>query len=123
MSIKQAIAKSLFKIEVSSDLPGRLRLKIRNFKRIPGDLVRDYLPTVTKVLKMLKGVTSAELNDVTGSILISYEKDATTSEKIRTSIDKMIDVGMALYESDKDIAKKGTQEIERIFMELLKKGV
>ncbi len=113
------IAKSYYKVEVVSDLPGRLRLKIRNFNKIPSDMVEKFFPAVNRVVSAMKGVLSAEANKRTGSLLITYDKKKTSCAKISSSIDKMIDVGIMLYQSDNTIGGKSAEEIEKAFLIML----
>ncbi len=70
-----------FKFEILSDLPGRLRLKVNNYKKIP-QKAADYQNYGIKVIEKLEGVKSVKFNFVIGTILIEYDKEKLTSKEI-----------------------------------------
>ncbi len=119
MGIVGGIAKSYYKVEVASDLPGRLRLKVRNFAKIPKDLVQKFFPSVGRIISQMDGILNVQINKNTGSILINYDKNLTEASKITAKIDNMIDVGIMLYKSNDSLATKSAQDIERAFLKML----
>lgn len=81
LNFKVALLNFLFKFEVVSDLPGRMRLKVKNFKKIPKEAV-EYQKYGVQAIKKLKGVRNVTFNFVIGTILIEYDNDILDSKKI-----------------------------------------
>lgn len=62
-------------------VPGRLRLKTPALRRNEGEGVR-----ARKWLEGLAGVLSSEVNTVTGSLIIKYDKDAVSAQSLLASL-------------------------------------
>ena len=76
-----SILNLLFKFEVVSDIPGRLRIKVNNFKKLPKEAV-NFQSQAVEAVKMLDGVESVKFNFVIGTVLIEYDKDKIDSKAI-----------------------------------------
>ncbi len=97
MNFKKFIIGQLMKIKVSHSLPGRLRLKVSSLKLIPKEYV-IYERFIDESLKKLEGVTSVEINNLTGSILVIYDVNITYEKKILRWIDKLKEIGLNNFE-------------------------
>lgn len=73
-NFKASILSMLFKFEVVSDLPGRLRIKVNNYKKIPKDAV-NFQSQAMEAVKRLDGVKTVKFNFVIGTVLIEYDTD------------------------------------------------
>ena len=71
----------LFKFEVVSDLPGRLRIKVNNFKKLPKEAV-NFQSQAMEAVKRLDGVENVKFNFVIGTVLIEYDTDKVDSKAI-----------------------------------------
>lgn len=80
-NFKASFLNFLFKFEVVSDLPGRLRLKVNNYKKIPKESVQ-YQQYGIEAIKKLEGINSVKFNFVIGTILIEYDNKKIDSKKI-----------------------------------------
>lgn len=80
-NFKASILNLLFKFEVVSDIPGRLRIKVNNFKKLPKEAV-NFQSQAVKAVKRLDGVESVKFNFVIGTVLIEYDKDKIDSKAI-----------------------------------------
>ena len=76
-----SILNLLFKFEVVSDIPGRLRIKVNNFKKLPKEAV-NFQSQAVEAVKRLDGVESVKFNFVIGTVLIEYDKDKIDSKAI-----------------------------------------
>ena len=85
------------KIKVSHSLPGRLRLKVSSLKLIPKEYI-VYEKFIDESLKKLDGVTSVEINNLTGSILVIYDVNITYEKKILRWIEKLKEIGLNNFE-------------------------
>lgn len=80
-NFKASILNLLFKFEVVSDIPGRLRIKANNFKKLPKEAV-NFQSQAVEAVKRLDGVESVKFNFVIGTVLIEYDKDKIDSKAI-----------------------------------------
>ena len=80
-NFKASILNVLFKFEVVSDIPGRLRIKVNNFKKLPKEAV-NFQSQAVEAVKRLDGVESVKFNFVIGTVLIEYDKDKIDSKAI-----------------------------------------
>lgn len=97
MNFKKFIIGQLMKIKVSHSLPGRLRLKVSSLKLIPKEYI-IYERFIDESLKKLDGVTSVEINNLTGSILVIYDVNITYEKKILRWIEKLKEIGLNNFE-------------------------
>ena len=97
MNFKKFIIGLLMKIKVSHSLPGRLRLKVSSLKLIPKEYI-VYEKFIDESLKKLDGVTSVEINNLTGSILVIYDVNITYEKKILRWIEKLKEIGLNNFE-------------------------
>lgn len=89
MSIRLKIFQSLFKINVVSSIPGRLRLKIPKYAEFLKQLnLRDE--DVVNSIKLINGIYSVEANIITEKILILYDFNVLNEVKIVTAINNVI---------------------------------
>ena len=80
-NFKASILNLLFKFEVVSDIPGRLRIKVNNFKKLPKEAV-NFQSQAVEAVKRLDGVESVKFNFVIGTVLIEYDIDKIDSKAI-----------------------------------------
>ena len=80
-NFKASILNLLFKFEVVSDLPGRLRIKVNNFKKLPKEAV-NFQSQAVEAVKRLDGVENVKFNFVIGTVLIEYDTDKVDSKAI-----------------------------------------
>ena len=97
MNFRKFIIGQLMKIKVSHSLPGRLRLKVSSLKLIPKEYI-VYEKFIDESLKKLDGVTSVEINNLTGSILVIYDVNITYEKKILRWIEKLKEIGLNNFE-------------------------
>ena len=81
VNFKASIRNLLFKFEVGSAIPGRLRIKVNNFKKLPKEAV-NFQSQAVEAVKRLDGVESVKFNFVIGTVLIEYDKDKIDSKAI-----------------------------------------
>nr|WP_314276699.1 cation transporter [uncultured Peptostreptococcus sp.] len=80
-NFKASILNLLFKFEVVSDLPGRLRIKVNNFKKLPKEAV-NFQSQAMEAVKRLNGVKDVKFNFVIGTALIEYDINQVDSKKV-----------------------------------------
>ncbi len=105
--------KSMFKISIKAQSPGRLRLKINNYQLLPKEETVFFLPSVLKTLKSLKGLISIEANPAIGTVLIIYQDDALNPQQIIHYIDELFDQVIEYLPEAKKL--KSLTEIEQFY--------
>lgn len=117
-NIKAAMFNLFFKFDVVSDLPGRIRLKVLHYKKLPQDAQR-YQQYGMQVIKKLDGVEKVTFNFVTGTVLIEYDKYKLTSSEILEYLDlikKLVNDNMGLI---KTLDGKSEKEVVDILFSVL----
>lgn len=80
-NLKAKLINTFFKFEILSDIPGRMRIRINHFKKIPKKSL-EYQFDAIRVVQKLKGIEEVGLNPTIGTILIEYDTEKLTSEEI-----------------------------------------
>ena len=117
-NIKTAMFNLFFKFDLVSDLPGRMRLKVAHYKKLPKE-TQQYQQYGIQVIKRLDGIDKVTFNFVTGTVLIEYDKYKLTSSEILAYLDlikKLVNDNMGLI---KNLDGKSEKEIVDILFSVL----
>lgn len=108
MSLKKQIIKNYIKMQLLSNEPGKLHLKMANLASLNKDYV-EFAPYVYEAIKMLKGVDDIQVDFNTGEVIVLYSDSLKPEQIIRwinviidTAIDYM-DFIAAKWNSDKTL--------------------
>jgi hypothetical protein len=71
-------------------LPGRLRIRIPVLKKLP-EKWRIFIRPSTELIGLKKGITTAEVQSITGSLLIEYDPEAINEAGIVNWLEKLVD--------------------------------
>ncbi len=110
MNLKKFIIGQLLKIKVSHSIPGRVRLKVSSLKLVPEEY-RVYQKFINDALNKLNGIKTVEVNNITGSILVTYDENVLYVTKILRWIDKLKEIGLSNFEL---IEKYGESNLEYV---------
>lgn len=80
-NLKSKLINTFFKFEVLSNIPGRMRIKVNHFKKIPKESF-EYQIDAIRAIKKLQGIEEVSFNSTIGTILIEYNTEKLTSEEI-----------------------------------------
>lgn len=80
-NLKSKLINTFFKFEVLSNIPGRMRIKVNHFKKIPKESF-EYQIDAIRAIKKLEGIEDVSLNSTIGTILIEYDTEKLGSEEI-----------------------------------------
>lgn len=123
-SIQEMLLRRFLKPQVVSDIPGRLRIKFSQYKRLPKEAY-PYMHYAEEALEMLPGVSKATVNVHTGSILIEYDKAKTSAAKVLQWTDVIVDTGIKVdmsYTADNIPSEQELYDIgKKLLTEKLKK--
>lgn len=110
-NFKLTLLNMLFKFNVVSDLPGRIRFKVNNYKKIPKEALL-YQNYAIEALKKLDGISNVNFNFVIGTILIEYDTEKLTSSdiinwlnEIKSLVAKNIDYINSISDEPEDVIK------------------
>ncbi|MDY2795423.1 HMA2 domain-containing protein [Peptostreptococcus porci] len=118
LNIKASFLKLLFKFEVVSDLPGRLRLKVNNYKRLPKESV-EYQSYGIEAIKKLDGIKNVNFNFVIGTILIEYDKYKVDSKTIINWLELIKKLAVENERLINDLSEKSEEEAREIVFKIL----
>ncbi|MDU6975370.1 MAG: hypothetical protein E6370_13750 [Clostridiales bacterium] len=106
MSLKKQLIKNYIKMQLLSNMPGELHIKMANLSNLSKDYV-EFAPYVYDVIKLLNGINNIQVNFTTGEVVILYSQVLQPEQIIRwiniiidTAIDYM-DFIAAKWESDR----------------------
>ena len=106
MSLKKQLIKNYIKMQLLSNMPGELHIKMANLSNLSKDYV-EFAPYVYDAIKLLNGIKDIQVNFTTGEVVILYSQVLQPEQIIRwiniiidTAIDYM-DFIAAEWESDR----------------------
>ena len=123
--IKKILKKTyhLFnQVRVIHSIPGRLRLLVPNLSSIPEMLRKKYEDRVTELILSKKGIKSIEYSYRTDKVLIYYDINCISAEKILNWLNKISEL---IIEHSEFYENKSLKEIEDnldILYKILKEG-
>lgn len=97
MNIKKFLISQLMKIKVAHSMPGRIRFKVSSLTMIPEEY-RKYEKFIGESIGRLNGVTKVDVNNITGSVLVTYDTNLLYEKKILKWVDKIKEIGIGNYE-------------------------
>ena len=105
MFLEEWLISKLQHYRVLHAIPGRIRLQIPFWKKIPKEWM---LESNTLALdQFLPGIRDIRLNSVTGTVLISYDPECVTEQEILDSLDEM---ARLLQQHRKQLSKFGPEQ-------------
>ena len=99
---------------VECNLPGWLRLSFGKYHLLPKEAA-PYLHYTQEVLRLLPGVSSAEINPRIGTLLIRYDAQITDARAILRWLDIVVDEGIQIFKEDlwQDVSEATLTQIVR----------
>lgn len=117
--IKKYIQKQMLKLEIISDLPGRLRLKSAHYKAIPKEAL-DYVEEIYYAIRMLEGIQSIQFNHTIGTLLIAYDVSKLSKRSILKWLDIITATGIEHAEFIEQYGDKDPMYVKRTIEDKLK---
>ncbi|MBC2576208.1 HMA2 domain-containing protein [Peptostreptococcus canis] len=118
IKFKTALINMLFRFEILSDLPGRLRLKVNNHKKIPPEAIQ-YQDYGIEAIKKLDGINNIKINNIIGTILIEYDKRKLNSKMIVSWLNAVKKLALDNESLINSLEGKTEDEIKNILFSLL----
>jgi hypothetical protein len=74
---------------IAHRLPGRIRIHIPALAKLP-DNWRIYLEPAAELIRMKKGINTAEIQPITGSLLIEFDPEKMDEAAILTWLESLV---------------------------------
>jgi hypothetical protein len=72
-------------VKIVHFIPGRVRLRIEKVKRVP-----QFADNIKQQLNPIPGIRNIDIKELTGSVLIEYDKQALTSQQSLDALTKAL---------------------------------
>ena len=112
--LEETFLRLCLKPGIECNLPGRLRLSFGKYRLLPKEAV-PYLHYIRDVLRLLPGVSDAEINPRIGTSLIRYDAQTTDARAILRWLDIVVDEGIQIFKEDlwQDVSEATLAQIVR----------
>lgn len=105
LGIKKQFIKSMIKLEVVSNTPGKLQIYIAQLKKIE-DEYKIYENYAENAILLLKGVENLQVDYSKGIATITYDPNVINAQQIYRWFQIMIDIGIDYYDEIKNYWEK-----------------
>lgn len=113
LGIKKQLIKSMIKLEVVGNTPGKLQIYVAQIKKVE-DEYKQYEYYAENAILLLKGVQSLDVDYQKGVATIKYDPDVVNVQKIYRWLQVMIDLGIDYYEELKPMWEKEGDEAQKV---------
>lgn len=112
--LEETFLRLCLKPGIECNLPGRLRLSFGKYRLLPKEAA-PYLHYIRDVLRLLPGVSDAEINPRIGTVLIRYDAKTTNARAILRWVDIVVDEGIQIFKEDlwQDVSEATLAQIVR----------
>lgn len=120
--LKKHIIKSMIKMDVVNNLPGKLEIYVAQISQIE-DEYKAYQHFAVDAIKLLKGVQNVSVNYETGILSIAYDNNVVSAQKIYAWLDTIIDIAIDHKDFIKDNWEKDVNMVWQKMQPILLKGL
>lgn len=93
MSLKKQLIKNYLKMQLISNEPGRMKIRIGNLPKLD-EKYETFESSVIELLKILPGITNIETAFGTGDMTINYNQALLTPKQVMRWINVVVDVAI-----------------------------
>lgn len=113
LGIKKQLIKSMIKLEIVSNTPGKLQVYAAQIKKVENEY-KQYEYYAENALMLLKGVQSLDVDYQKGIATIKYDPSVVDVQKIYRWLQMMIDIGIDYYDELKLVWEKDGDETKKV---------
>lgn len=117
-SIKKQVLKGFIKMNVLENLPGMLKIHIKDLNRVKKE-IRMYDHYVIWAVKLLNGIKDVTLDYQKNTVTISYDQEVVKPQMIYKWLHVIIDVVIDNLDFIKKYSKSNILLVEEKLMKLL----
>lgn len=113
LGIKKQFIKSMIKLEIVSNTPGKLQVYVAQIKKVENEY-KQYEYYAENAMMLLTGVQSLDVDYQKGIATIKYDPNVVDVQKVYKWLQVMIDIGIDYYDELKQIWDKDGEESQKI---------
>ena len=113
LGIKKQFIKSMIKLEIVGNTPGKLQVYVAQIKKVENDY-KQYEYYAENAMMLLTGVQSLDVDYQKGIATIKYDPNVVDVQKVYKWLQVMIDIGINYYDELKSIWDKDGDESQKI---------
>jgi len=113
LGIKKQFIKSMIKLEIVSNTPGKLQVYVAQIKKVENEY-KQYEYYAENAMMLLKGVESLDVDYQKGVATIKYDSNVVDVQKIYRWLQMMIDIGVDYYDELKPVWENEGDESQKI---------
>ncbi len=113
LGIKKQFIKSMIKLEIVSNTPGKLQVYVAQIKKVEYEY-KQYDYYSENAMMLLKGVESLDVDYQKGIATIKYDPSVVDVQKIYRWLQMMIDIGIDYYDELKLVWEKDGDEAQKV---------
>ena len=112
LGIKKQFIKSMIKLEVVGNAPGKLQIYVAQIKKIE-DEYKHYEYYAQNAISLLNGVQDLDVDYEKGIINIKYDTAKVNAQQIYKWLQVIVDIGVDYYDELKGIWEKDGDEAQK----------
>lgn len=113
LGIKKQFIKSMIKLEVVGNAPGKLQIYVAQIKKIE-DEYKQYEYYAKNAISLLNGVQDLDVDYEKGIINIKYDTSKVNAQQIYKWLQIIVDIGVDYYDELKAIWEKDEDEDQKV---------
>ena len=113
LGIKKQFIKSMIKLEVVGNAPGKLQIYVAQIKKIE-DEYKQYEYYAKNAISLLNGVQDLDVDYEKGIINIKYDTSKVNAQQIYKWLQNIVDIGVDYYDELKAIWEKDEDEDQKV---------
>lgn len=113
LGIKKQLIKSMIKLEVVGNAPGRLQIYVAQLKKIEDEYKR-YQVYAENAIALLNGVQDFDVDYLKGIVTIKYDPNVVNAQQIYRWLQVIVDIGIDYYEELKSIWDQEGDEDQKV---------
>lgn len=113
LGIKKQFIKSMIKLEVVGNAPGKLQIYVAQIKKIE-DEYKQYEYYAKNAISLLNGVEDLDVDYEKGIVTIKYDTSKVNAQQIYKWLQIIVDIGVDYYDELKAIWEKDEDEDQKV---------
>jgi len=113
LGIKKQLIKSMIKLEVVGNTPGKLQIYVAQLKKID-DEYKHYQAYAENAISLLKGINDFDVDYQKGIVTINYDTSVVNAQQIYRWLQVIVDIGIDYYEELKSVWDKEGEDAQKV---------
>jgi len=113
LGIKKQLIKSMIKLEVVGNTPGKLQIYVAQLKKID-DEYKHYQAYAENAISLLKEINDIDVDYQKGIVTINYDTSVVNAQQIYRWLQVIVDIGIDYYEELKSVWDKEGEDAQKV---------